>query len=55
LEKIEALDKNHLYYAALGDFYRKMGDRVRANNAYGTALQFTAVEAERVVVLGKMV
>ena len=54
LEKIEGLEKNHLYYAALGDFYRKLGAVENANNAYEMALKYAVIGAEREVILGKM-
>jgi RNA polymerase sigma factor (sigma-70 family) len=54
LLEIEGLDQNHLYHAALGDFYGRSGQRDKARSAYSVALKYTDLASERLVLQGKL-
>jgi RNA polymerase sigma factor (sigma-70 family) len=54
LLEIEGLDKNHFYHTALGDFYLKNNQKVKAKAAYKLALNFVFLGAEKKVILDKI-
>jgi RNA polymerase sigma factor (sigma-70 family) len=54
LLEIEGLEKNHFYHTALGDFYLKNNQKVKAKAAYDLALKFVFLGAEKKVILDKM-
>jgi RNA polymerase sigma factor (sigma-70 family) len=54
LLEIEGLEKNHFYHTALGDFYLKNNQKVKAKAAYELALKFVFLGAEKKVIMDKM-
>jgi RNA polymerase sigma factor (sigma-70 family) len=54
LLEIEGLDKNHFYHTALGDFYLKNNQKVKAKAAYELALKFVFLGAEKKVIMDKI-
>jgi RNA polymerase sigma factor (sigma-70 family) len=54
LLEVEGLDKNHFYHTALGDFYLKNNQKMKAKAAYELALKFVFLGAEKKVILDKM-
>jgi RNA polymerase sigma-70 factor (ECF subfamily) len=50
---IEGLAENHLWHAALGDFYHKKGQAKAAQAAYDAALRWATVPAERQLLASK--
>jgi RNA polymerase sigma-70 factor (ECF subfamily) len=54
LLKLEGLEKNHFYHAALGDFWAKKGDVAKAKESYEKALHLAQLPAERKVMETKM-
>jgi RNA polymerase sigma factor (sigma-70 family) len=51
---IEGLEKNHLYHAALGDFYKKNNEPKKANQSYEKAMSLVSLLAEKRVLEDKM-
>jgi predicted RNA polymerase sigma factor len=54
LLEVEGLDKNYFYHTALGDFYLKNNQKVKAKAAYNLALKFVFLGSEKKVILDKM-
>jgi RNA polymerase sigma-70 factor (ECF subfamily) len=54
LLKLEGLEKNQFYHAALGDFWAKNGEVAKAKESYEKALQLAQLPAERKVMETKM-
>jgi RNA polymerase sigma factor (sigma-70 family) len=54
LLEVEGLDKNHFYHTALGDFYLKNNQKMKAKAAYALALKFVFLGAEKKVILDKI-
>ena len=51
---VEGMETSHYYHTALGDFYFQSGELAKAQKAYEIALQFTALQAERNIIQGKL-
>jgi predicted RNA polymerase sigma factor len=53
LEKIKGLEENYLYHAALGDFYRKIGQPEKSAKAYDTAIHLATSSHEKQLLMKK--
>jgi RNA polymerase sigma-70 factor (ECF subfamily) len=54
LKKIENMESNHLYHAALGNFESVLGNRGEAKLHYEKAISLTASEREKDFLRGKL-
>lgn len=54
LERINGLEKNHLYHAAKGDFYLSLNEKQNAHQCYQLATEFTTSKTERELLNQKM-
>jgi RNA polymerase sigma factor (sigma-70 family) len=54
LLKLETLEKNHMYFTALGDFYAKNKELANATNAYKKALALTVLLVDKKIIANKL-
>jgi RNA polymerase sigma-70 factor, ECF subfamily len=47
LQKIRGLSTNHFYYAALGNFYQRVGNKKKAAELYTNALRLANTQADK--------